>query len=153
MGIFDRIKSKIVYHDIGKQIERKDAERAMVNDSMDLTPPTYNGHTRKYHYKDVNIRVRWEYCGHYGKSCKSIGMKYGDVLDLLPPQDPDEDRNSVAVVWHGKEIGYMKANRLQDMVHSWQAAGLPVLAIVSMVGKEEKLYVEFSFYGTPPKKA
>lgn len=153
MGIFDRLKTKIAYHEIDKQIERKEAERALVNEAADLTPPIYNDLKRKYHYKDVNIRVRWEYCGRYGKSCKSIGMKCGDVLQLLPPQDPTEELSSVAIVWHGMEIGYMKTNRLQDMVLSWQSAQLPVLAIVSMVGGEEKLYIEFAFYGTPPKKA
>ena len=119
----------------------------------DLTPASYNGRSRKYHYKDVNVWVRWEYGGHYGKSCESIGMKRGDALQLLPPKEKDEDPHSVAIVWNGTEIGYMKTNRMRDMVHSWNAANLPVLAFVSHVGGEEKLLVEFAFYGSPPRQS
>lgn len=137
------------YADINRQIVQREAERAHVNELPDLTPVACDGHNRKYHYKDVNIRVRWEYSGHYGKSCQSIGMKRGDVLQLLPPKEKDQEPGAVAVVWKGIEIGYMKANRMQDMVHSWQAAKLPVLATVARVGGEEQLYIEISFYGSP----
>ena len=151
MGLFDLIKAKIALHDLNKQGERKDAERTQVNEMVALTPSTYNCLKRRYHYKDVNIRIRWEYSGQYGKSCQSIGMKRGDVLQLLPPKEKDQEPGAVAVVWKGIEVGYMKANRMQDMVHSWQAAKLPVLATVARVGGEEQLYIEFAFYGSPPK--
>lgn len=152
MGIFDRIKTKIVCRELDKQIDRKDAERTQVNEMADLTPATYDGQKRRYHYKDVNIWVRWEYSGQYGKSCQSIGMKRGDTLWLLPPKEKGDDPRSIAIYWNRIEIGYMKSNRMRDMVHSWQAAKLPVLAVVSKVGGEEKLYIEFAFYGMPSKQ-
>ena len=150
MGIFDRIKKRIAYHELDKQIERREAEHAHVMQLGDLSPNTFDGHKRRYHYKDVAVWVRWEYGGQYGKSCQSIGIKVGDALELLPAKGNHQEPGSVAVCWKGTEIGHMKTTRMRDMVHSWQAAQLPVLAFASHVGGEEKLLIEFAFYGSPP---
>lgn len=139
------------YADIDRQIAQREAEHSLVLEMPDLSPVTCKGYDRKYHYKDVAVWVRWEYGGHYGKSCESIGMTRGDTLHLLPPKEKDQDAESIAICWKGKEIGYMKSNRLQNMVHSWQTANLPVLAFVAYVGGEDKLLVEIAFYGTPQK--
>lgn len=143
--------TQAAYDDLDRQILQREAEHSLAAELPDLTPASLNGNNRKYHYKDVNVWVRWEYGGQYGKSCESIGMKRGDALQLRPPKEKDPDPGSVAIYWKGTEIGYMKTNRMRDMVHSWHAANLPVLAVVSYVGGEEKLLVEFSFYGTPTK--
>lgn len=145
----DYAATQSAYADLDRQIIQREAEHSLVNDLPDQTPASLNGVARKYHYKDVCVWVRWEYGGHYGKSCESIGMKRGDALKLLPPKEKDQDPGSVAIYWNGTEIGYMKTNRMRDMVHSWQAANLPVLAVVSYVGGEDKLLVEFAFYGCP----
>lgn len=154
MGLFGFLKKKDpeaekLLETIKADIERQDAERAQICEMADLTPGSIAGKKRRYHYKDVNIWVKWEYGGHYGKSCESIGMKRGDALDLLPPKEKNEDPDAIAVCWKGTEIGFMKTNRLRSMVHQWKAAGLPVLAIVTQVGGEQKIYIEFAFYGAP----
>ena len=159
MGLFDFLKRKPIGNgveslpldDLDRQIEELSKERETVNASDDLAPEILAGKKRRYHYKDVNIWIKWQYGGHYGKSCESIGMKRGDALDLMPPQEKDDDPETIAVCWKGIEIGFMKSNRLRSMVHQWKAAGLPVLAFVSEVGGEEKLYIEFAFYSAPKK--
>ena len=146
-----RVSDQLTYSDIDKQIAEIESEHTLAKELPDLTPATYSGYNRKYHYKDVNVWVRWEYGGQYGKSCESIGMMRGDQLQLRQPKEKDQETGSIAICWKNTEIGYMKTNRMRDMVHSWQVANLPVLAFVSHVGGEEKLLVEFAFYGAPSK--
>lgn len=146
-----RTSDQLSYSDIDKQIVEIEAEHALAKEMPDLTPATKDGHNREYHYKDVNVWVRWEYGGQYGKSCESIGMKRGDQLQLRQPKEKDQDSGAVAIYWKNTEIGYMKTNRMCDMVHSWHTAKLPILAVVSYIGGEEKLLVEFAFYGKPAK--
>lgn len=131
------------------QIKNLQQEHSAAVSSPNLTPESINGKLRSYHYKDVDIWVKWQYCGRYGESCESIGMKRGDTLQLKPPSAADEDPKSIAIYWKGNEIGYMKTNRMRDMVHQWNAAELPVLAIVSHVGGDSKVLVEFAFYSKP----
>lgn len=158
MGLFDFLKRKPIdgveslpLDEFDQHIKELSKEREAVNAADALTPEVLAGKKRRYHYKDVNIWLKWQYGGHYGKSCESIGMKRGDVLDLMPPQEKDDDPETIAACWKGIEIGFMKSNRLRNMVHQWKAAGLPVLALVSDVGGEEMLYIEFAFYGAPKK--
>ena len=133
---------------IDKQIHTLEKEREKVLTSQDLTPPALDGHSRSYHYKDVNIYVSWQYGGSYGKTCKSIGMRRGDPVQLVARRVED-DPEQVFVVWHGLEIGTMKSNRLRGMVRQWQASNLPVECVVAAVGGEQKLLLEFAFYGKP----
>lgn len=165
MGLLDRFKKAAVGKTEGKDInlaaqtKALEAERAAAKSSSDITPESLIGKRRSYHYKDVNIYVLWKYGGRYGKSCESIGIRRGDAVELLPPKDPDiiknsgDDPESLAVVWHGIEIGTMKSNRLRSMVHQWKNAGLPVLANVSQVGGEQGIMLEFAFYDRPHGQA
>lgn len=130
---------------INKQIQNLQMEHEAVLESADLTPETIFDFQRAYHYKDVNVWVVWQYSGRYGKTCSSLGMKRGDLVDLYPHQIED-DPKSVTILWHETEIAHMKNNRLRDMVLKWQAENLPVLAVVSAVGGEQKLMLEFAFY-------
>lgn len=137
------------FDDLDKKIKALSDERNKVNMYEDLSPEKLAGRKRRYHYKDVNIYIKWQYGGHYKDSCASIGMKRGDALELLPPAETNDDPEAIAVYWRNIEIGNMKSNRLRSMVHQWKDAGLPVLALVADVGGEEMLYIEFAFYGTP----
>lgn len=158
MGLFDFLKKertiKVVrndkgYDDLERQIRVLEEERIKVSDSKDLTPDFIAGKKRKYHYKDVNIVLFWQYSGQYGKTGSSIGVKRGDVVDLRPPKDRTDDPEDIAINWKGIDIGLMKNNRLRGMVRQWKQAGLPVLSVVSQVGGEQKLFIEFAFYGAP----
>ena len=163
MGMFDFFKKKTddplveevpikkVLKQIDNQVESLTKEREKVNSSDSLTPEFISNKKRRYHYKDVNVIVYWQYGGQYGKTCKSIGMKRGDFVELLPPQQNTDDPDDIAIKWKGIDIGIMKPNKLRSMVHEWKAAGLPVLAIVSQVGGEQKLFLEFAFYGFPKR--
>lgn len=135
--------------DIDRQIEAKQSERQATNSSPDLTPEVLMGYFRKYHYKDVSVWIIWQYGGQYGQTCESAGIKRGDLLELIPSSDNSSDPNSISIYWKEQHIGFMKENRMQGMVHAWKKAGLPVQAVVSFVGGESKLLVEFAFYGTP----
>lgn len=162
MGLFDFFKkiteptqkdnqTSRAISDINKQIDTLEKEREKVLSSDDLTPKAINGKDRQYHYKDVNIWVDWQFSGRYGKSCESAGMKRGDEVQLrLINNDPEEPK-AVGVFWNKQKIGYMKSNSLRDMVRSWRASRLPIRAIISQVGGEQKLFLEFAFYGAPKK--
>lgn len=142
------LQTENAVHQINKQVHALEKERERVLSAQDLTPPELDGHSRSYHYKDVNIYVSWQYGGSYGKTCKSVGMHRGDPVQLIACRAED-DPEQVLVVWHGLEIGTMKSNRLRGMVRQWQAASLPVECIVAAVGGEQKLLLEFAFYGKP----
>ena len=133
---------------IDRQIEQLDKERDSVLSAPDLTPQEVDGHIRSYHYKDVNVWVNWQYGGVYGKSCASIGMRRGDLVELVPHRRKD-DPEQVSVRWNGVEIANMKTGRMRGMVQQWYAAKLPVRCVVSAVGGEQKLLLEFAFYGRP----
>lgn len=143
--------SPTAYEDIDNQIRALETESNFVKNAADLTPPEFHNQKRRYHYKDVQPVVFWQYGGRYGKSCESIGVKRGDPIRLTPPQQATDDPQDLAINWSGTDIGIMKNNRLRGMVHQWQAANLPVLAAVSFVGGESKLLIEFAFYGSAPK--
>lgn len=158
MGLFDFLKKERTieviqnnksYEELGRQIRDLEEERAKVADSKDLTPESIAGKKRKYHYKDVNIVLSWKYSGQYGETCSSIGMKRGDMVELLQPNCKTDDPEEITVNWKGIDIGVMKNNRLRSMVHQWKRAGYPVLSVVSQVGGEQKLFIEFAFYGSP----
>lgn len=145
------VSNKNGIKELNEQIAKLDAEHDQTINSTDLTPEAVSGKKRKYHYKDVAIWVVWQYGGQYGKSCESIGMRRGDVVELLPLPENDDDPESISVYWKGTHIGFMKSNRMRTMVHQWKDAGLPVIAIVSHVGGETKILLEFAFYGYIPK--
>ena len=157
MGLFNLLKKKESSYvsdnnfpkELQQQIQTKQEELDKVLASDDLTPESLGNNHRRYHYKDVNIIVFWQYGGHYGKTCEDIGVRRGDVVDLLPPKNKTDDPEDIAVNWNGIDLGIMKNNRLRSMVHQWKNAGLPVLAIVSQVGGVNKLFIEFAFYGYP----
>lgn len=137
-------------NDVDRQIRAKESEHQAARSSQDLTPDDFMGYSRKYHYKDVSVWIIWQYGGQYGQTCESVGIKRGDLLDLIPSSsDNSSDPNSISISWKEKHIGFMKENRMQKMVHDWKRAGLPVQAVVSFVGGESKLLVEFAFYGAP----
>ena len=168
MGIFDIIKSLSTPNNddkpdeiidvIESQINALTEEREQVIASPDLTPESMMGKKRTYHYKDVNIWTIWKYNGSYGTSYQDIGVQRGNTVEPLPPKDSDilarigDDPEAIALVWRGIELGSMKSNRLRSMVHQWKEANLPVLAVVSQVGGEQKIMFEFAFYGRPRKK-
>lgn len=158
MGLFDFLKKKdsplISNNDdfpeeLQQQIHALQYEHDKVLASHDLTPESLGNTQRRYHYKDINIIVFWQYGGQYGKTCESIGVRRGDVVYLQPPQNKTDDPEDIAINWKGIDLGIMKQNRLRSMVHQWKSAGLPVLAIVSQVGGVHKLFIEFAFYGSP----
>ena len=133
--------------DVDRQILAKESEHQAANSAPDLTPDRFMGYPRKYNYKDVAVWIVWQYGGQYGTSCESAGIRCGDHLDLVPISSSDS--NGIAIYWKENHIGFMKENRMQGMVYDWKNAGLPVQAVVSFVGGESKLLVEFAFYGTP----
>ena len=135
---------------INQQIHQLEQERNVVLASSDLTPAELDHYTRSYHYKDVNVYVVWQYGGQYGKTCESIGIKRGQYVDLVPAHS-DEDPEKISIYWHGIEIAAMKTNRLRSMVHQWIDNSLPILCVISSVGGEQKLLLEFAFYGKPSK--
>lgn len=128
-----------------------DTERADVLMKPSLAPSVLNLATRTYHYHDVNIWVAWQYGGHYGKDCKSAGMKRGDSIQLVSKAEPD-DKEAVVVRWKGKTIGSMKSNRLRGMVRKWKSSRLPIYCAISGVGGKGNLYLEIAFYGMPKQK-
>lgn len=134
---------------LSEQIKVGQQELDLVNSSDDLTPPNLSGKNRRYHYKDVEIVVFWQFGGRYGTTCGDLGVNRGDVVSLQPPQERTDDPDDIAINWRGTDLGVMKNNRLRTMVHQWKDAGLPVLAIVSQVGGVHKLLIEFAFYGYP----
>lgn len=134
-------------NDVDRQIRAKESEHQVARSSQDLTPDDFMGYPRKYHYKDVAVWIVWKYSGQYGTSCESASIRCGDHLDLVPTSSSDS--NEIAIYWKENHIGFMKENRLQGMVCDWKKAGLPVQAVVSFVGGESKLLVEFAFYGAP----
>lgn len=136
---------------INQQIEQLDKERDSVLSAPDLTPQEVDGYARSYHYKDVNVWVNWQYGGMYGKSCSSIGMRRGDSVELVPHRRKD-DPEQVSIRWRDVEVGNMVTGRMRGMVRQWQAAKLPVRCSVSAVGGEQKLLLEFAFYGRPKHK-
>lgn len=142
------LQAENTVHQINEQVHTLTKEREKVQSCQELTPSERDGHTRSYHYKDVNIYVGWQYGGGYGKTCKSIGMRRGDLVKLIARRS-DDDPEQVVAVWHDLEIGTMKSNRLRGMVRQWQAAKLPVQCVVAAVGGEQKLLLEFAFYGKP----
>lgn len=133
---------------INRQIHRLEAEREAVVSAPELTPPEVDGYSRSYHYKDVNVWVNWQYGGQYGKSCADIGMRRGDVVELVPHRRKD-DPEQVSIRWHGMEVANMKTSRMRKMVRQWQKAKLPIRCVVAAVGGEQKLLLEFAFYGKP----
>lgn len=137
-----------VWEEIKRQVQDLSNERNAVLNMPELTPKEINGYPRSYHYKDVNVYVGWQYSGQYGKTCKSIGMKRGQHVELV--QHPkEEDPSNISILWKNKEVAKMKDNRLRGMVHQWLNSELPVQCIVAFVGGEQKLLLEFAFYGKP----
>lgn len=133
------------------QIEEKAAERESAEAAEALAPEEMKGEKRKYHYKAVEITVFWQYGGRYGKSLASEGMKRGDIV-RLKHAPTEEDPKRVVVIWGRKTIGEMKANRMRDMVLSWQKAGLPIFSAVNGLYPWYKAFFEIAFYGYVKKK-
>ena len=98
--------------------------------------------------REKAVNIYWQYGGQYGKDCKSIGMKRGQHVELVPHPE-EEDPSNISILWKNKEIAKMKDNRLRGMVHQWFDRELPVQCIVASVGGEQKLLLEFAFYGRP----
>jgi len=126
-------------------------EMSVVRELRKLAPDKIDQESLSYHYQDVNIHIAWQYGGHYGKSCKSIGVKRGDPLELNI-EESEEQGTIVAVYWKGERIGEMKTNRLADMVIQWKDSDLPVFCAVSFLGGNNRIYFEFAFYGRPARK-
>ncbi len=134
------------YSELYEQSLRKDQEHELARSSPDLSPDTIGKEKRYYHYKDVSIRVVWQFSGQYEKSCESAGIKRGDMIELVFDHF-ENDPDSVAVVWNGEIIGHMLENRMRGMVKQWKAKKKPVSCYVSHVGGETKILLEFAFYG------
>ena len=113
-------------------------------------PEQISGHEKSYYYEAVEIWVDWRYGGRYGKDCKDLGIRKGDRLHLVPEPTRDIPK-SVSVYWKNTKVGVMKENRLQDMVHQWLDADLPIYCAAAAVGGNEKLQLELCFYGKPGK--
>ena len=133
---------------INRQVQKLEGERKAVLCASGLTPEEVEGLARSYHYKDVNVWVDWRYGGQYGKSCASIGMRRGDMVELVPHRRKD-DPEQVSIRWKGMEVANMKTGRMRTMVRKWQAAKLPVRCVVAAVGGEQTLLLAFAFYGKP----
>lgn len=136
---------------LAEQIDERAAEREAAEAAEALAPEEIKGEKRKYHYKAVEITVYWQYGGRYGKSLASEGMKRGDTV-RLKPSPAEEDPKRVVVIWNRKTIGEMRANRMRDMVLSWQKAGLPIFSSVNGLYPWYKAFFEIAFYGSPQKK-
>lgn len=130
---------------------KRDAEIGVVRDLEALAPKEINGYPLEYRYPDADIWVDWRYGGHYGKSCKSIGMKRGDILELIPSPS-SEDPERVVIKWGNTEIGQMCINRKRGMVLDWMKEDLPVFSAVSFVSDESKPMIELAFYGKPKQR-
>lgn len=152
MGFLDFLNRKTTLSEIEREVATLEKERNQTLNSDDLTPKVLDGKERRYHYKDINIYVSWQFGGRYGKDCKSIGMKRGDELQLKLINNDPEDPEAVGVYWNHQRIGSMKSNRLRGMVRDWKAAKLPILAAASHVGGKQKLLLELAFYGAPQSK-
>lgn len=132
-----------------KQSQRLQSELETVQKADALTPDVYGGHERSYLYKDVSAWVVWQFGGSYGKDCKGAGIRRGDKIDLIPRRRKDEPKE-ISLCWRGTEVAHMRSGRMRDMVHRWRKSHLPVLCMVSHVGGESNLLLEFAFYGSPP---
>lgn len=144
------------YAEAMREKEARVQEQEFINSQSALFPPTMGTLSRSYHYQDIEIVLDWRYGGHYGKTCRDIGVKRGDRLDLIVTPIAEEsfsDPDNIAVYWNGVNLGRMKNNRLREMVHKWQKAQLPILAAVSNTGDWSKLYLELAFYGKPAPKS
>lgn len=132
--------------DLAVQMDELPIERAAAEAAEDLAPEEIDGKKRKYHYKDVEIVVFWQYGGRYEKSLESEGVKRGDPV-RLKHSPTEEDPERVVVVWNDQEIGEMKPNRMRNMVLSWQEAGYPIFSAVNGLYKWHKAFFEIAFYG------
>lgn len=137
---------KAYLNNIIAQAQQKGLEHDAAISSTSLAPSTIARKELSYHYQDVEIVISWKYCGSYGKTVKSLGVKRGDTFELVFDHE-EEDRDSVAVVWYGETVGHMRENRMRDMVRKWKRAKYPVFCAASHVGGESKLLLEFAFYG------
>lgn len=156
-GIYPYIKARKEKPNVNDIMTTSLREQEHIESLPAQAPDTLYGHRLKYHYKDVNIVVAWQYCGQYGQTCASIGVKRGDTLSLVaePYKNYEHDKldaSNVSVYWGNVRLGVMKDNRLRNMVHQWQEADLPIFCAVTDTGEVNRLYVEFGFYGTPSKK-
>lgn len=140
------IQQKKDIADLEDQAKRRQEEREHAEASEDLAPLEMDGKKRKYHYKDVEIVVFWQFGGQYGKSLRDIGMKRGDSVQLVHAPISD-DPQRVLVVWDGNEIGELKHNRLREMVLSWKDKGYPVFSAVNGLYAIHKAFFEIAFYG------
>ena len=80
------------------------------------------GYSLQYHYNDVKIAGY----GHYDTSSARVGA----LLTLAPEPDNAHDAKAVAVLLDGKKLGYLPANRLQDMYYDYLERGGTVVAKV-----------------------
>lgn len=152
MGLMDKLRDKRISKSIEKQIKTMENERATAQSNEPLAPDSIAGYPRRYHYKDVDIGIVWQYGGRYGKTLQDIGTKRGDRLYLIPEPTEEGDRD-VSVYRDDIKIGYMKRNRMADMVYQWSKSNLPIFAAINYLGKEHKAIIEVAFYGAPSKKA
>ena len=149
--LFDTRPQETVEENLARQIAEKQAAVEQAEASPDLAPATLEGLKRKYHYKGVSIRVRWEYGGRYGKTLKDLGVKRGDQV-VLVPEPIENDPESVSVYWNSTLIGYMVNSRMRGMVADWYAAQKPVLAYVNGLYEWFDILLDVAFYGYVPKK-
>ena len=119
-----------------------------------LAPDEMDGLKMTYHYQDVRLEVPWQIGGGYGQSTKSIGVKRGDRLEIVPNPttvNGEQDPHNISIMWKRTILGDMRANKLRTMVHSWLQAGLPIYCGVTMPSTDRRFYIEFGFYGKPQK--
>lgn len=134
------------------QARERQEERAAAEAADGLAPESIDGKGRRYHYKDVEIYVSWQYGGRYDGTLEGLGIKRGDPVQLVPAPT-DEDTENVSVVWNGTEIGVMKQNRMRTMVLQWQEKGYPIFSAVNGLYPWHKAFFEIAFYGYVRKDA
>lgn len=127
-------------------------ESVVAESNPDLAPEVIDDKTRSYHYKTVEIYIDWRYGGHYEGTLEGLGVKRGDRVSLIQESEKDDVKN-ISVIWHGKRIGKMKANRLRDMVTQWQEKDYPVFSAVNMLCEHHKMFLEIAFFGFIPLDA
>lgn len=128
------------------QARERQEERAAAEAADDLAPESIDGKDRRYHYKDVEIYVSWQYGGRYDGTLEGLGIKRGDPVQLVPAPT-EEDAENVSVVWNGTEIGVMKQNRMRTMVRQWREKGYPIFSAVNGLYPWHKAFFEIAFYG------
>lgn len=99
-------------------------------------PSKIDGKSVRYKYNDVELFTP------DGTKIRSMPV-CGDAVELVFEPDNVYDNRAIKAVVNGEFVGYMHKGRLQDMIHDFKDAGLPIFSYVSSVGDHIRIYIAF----------